>query len=105
MEGFDYGDLSDNYVNFVAGAKYVNPKIKTSISYVGSWTDTEKSKQTALAQIESGVDSIYSSGDLIGAGVISACQEKNCREKTVSRLHKEKGFTEIQTVSDCRRGC
>ena len=26
-------------------------------------------------------------------GVISACQEKNCREKTVSRLHKEKGFT------------
>ena len=100
MEGFDYGDLSDNYVNFVAGAQYVNPKIKTSISYVGSWTDMEKSKQTALAQIESGVDFIYSSGDLIGVGVISACQEK-----TVSRLYKEKGFTEIQTVSDCRRGC
>ena len=77
VEGFDYGDLSDNYVNFVAGARYVNPKIKTSISYVGSWTDTEKSKQTALAQIESGVDFIYSSGDLVGVGVISACQEKN----------------------------
>lgn len=77
VEGFDYGDLSDNYVNFVAGAQYVNPKIKTSISYVGSWTDTEKSKQTALAQIESGVDFIYSSGDLIGVGVISACREKN----------------------------
>lgn len=77
VEGFDYGDLSDNYVNFVAGAKYVNPKIKTTISYVGSWTDTEKSKQTALAQIESGVDFIYSSGDLIGVGVISACQDKN----------------------------
>ena len=77
VEGFDYGDLSDNYVNFVAGARYVNPKIKTSISYVGSWTDTEKSKQTASAQIESGVDFIYSSGDLVGVGVISACQEKN----------------------------
>lgn len=77
VEGFDFGDLSDNYVNFVAGAKYVNPDIETAISYVGSWTDTEKSKQTAIAQIETGVDFIYSSGDLIGVGVIAACQEKN----------------------------
>lgn len=86
MEGFDYGDLSDNYVNFVAGAQYVNPKIKTSISYVGSWTDMEKSKQTALAQIESGVDFIYSSGDLIGVGVISACQEKNVPGKDSKQI-------------------
>jgi basic membrane protein A len=77
VEGFDYGDLSDNYVNYVAGAKYVNPDIETVISYVGSWSDTEKSKQTALAQIESGVDFIYASGDLIGVGVIAACEEKN----------------------------
>lgn len=77
VEGFDYGDLSENYVNFEAGAKYVNPEIETVISYVGSWTDVEKAKQTAIAQIESGVDFIYASGDLIGTGIIAGCKEKN----------------------------
>lgn len=77
VEGFDFGDLSDNYKNFVAGAEYINPNIKSSVSYVGSWTDSEKAKQTALAQISSGVDFIYASGDLIGTGVIAGCQEKN----------------------------
>ena len=77
VEGFDYGDLSDNYTNFVAGAKYVNPKIKTVISYVGSWTDVEKAKQTAIAQIESGVDFIYAAGDSIGTGIIAGCEKEN----------------------------
>lgn len=77
VEGFDYGDLSDNYTNFVAGAQYVNPNIETVISYVGSWTDVEKAKQTAIAQIESGVDFIYAAGDSIGTGIIAGCEEEN----------------------------
>lgn len=75
VEGFEYADLSDNAVGYTAGAKYVNPDIEVVTSYVGSWTDVEKAKQTTLAQIESGVDFVYASGDSIGLGIIEGCAE------------------------------
>ncbi len=77
VEGFESADLSANTTSFIAGAKYVNPEIETVSSYVGSWSDIEKAKQTTLAQIESGVGFIYASGDSIGLGIIEAAKEKN----------------------------
>lgn len=75
VEGFDFGVASDNYLNFVAGAEYINPDIEVVDSFVGSWTDVEKAKSTALAQVESGVDFIYASGDAIGTGIIAGAEE------------------------------
>lgn len=75
VEGFEFASLSDNAVSYTAGAKYVNPDIEVVTSYVGSWSDVEKAKQTTLAQIESGVDFVYASGDSIGLGIIEGCAE------------------------------
>lgn len=76
VEGFEFASLSDNATSYIAGAKYVNPDIEVVTSYVGSWTDVEKAKQTAVAQIESGVDFIYASGDSIGLGIIEGCAQE-----------------------------
>jgi basic membrane protein A len=76
VEGFESPDLSSNTVNYFAGFKYVRPTGTTLNSYVGSWSDVEKAKQTAIAQIEQGVDFIYASGDAIGLGIIEASKEK-----------------------------
>jgi basic membrane protein A len=77
VEGFESPDLSSNTVHYFAGFKYVKPNGKTLNSYVGSWSDVEKAKQTALAQIEAGAGFIYASGDAIGLGIIEASKEKN----------------------------
>ncbi|MDR2767117.1 MAG: BMP family protein [Treponema sp.] len=77
VEGFESPDLSSNTVHYFAGYKYVKPNGRTLNSYVGSWSDVEKAKQTALAQIEAGVGFIYASGDAIGLGIIEASKEKS----------------------------
>jgi basic membrane protein A len=77
VEGFESPDLSSNTVHYFAGFKYVKPNGRTLNSYVGSWSDVEKAKQTALAQIEAGAGFIYASGDAIGLGIIEASKEKN----------------------------
>ncbi|HWQ99091.1 MAG TPA: BMP family protein [Clostridia bacterium] len=77
VEGFESADLSANTKNFIAGFQYVKPTGTVESSYVGSWSDVEKAKQTALAQIEAGVSFIYASGDAIGLGIIEAAKEKN----------------------------
>jgi basic membrane protein A len=76
VEGFESPDLSSNTTQYFAGFKYVKPNGRTLNSYVGSWSDVEKAKQTALAQIEAGVGFIYASGDAIGLGIIEASKEK-----------------------------
>ncbi|MDR2049867.1 MAG: BMP family protein [Treponema sp.] len=77
VEGFESPDLSSNTVHYFAGFKYVKPNGRTLNSYVGSWSDVEKAKQTALAQIEAGAGFIYASGDAIGLGIIEASKEKS----------------------------
>jgi basic membrane lipoprotein Med (substrate-binding protein (PBP1-ABC) superfamily) len=44
---------------FMAGAKEVNPKVKFSISFIGSWFDPPKAKEAAFAMIDKGADVMY----------------------------------------------
>lgn len=57
---------------FKQGALSVNPKVKVSVSYIGSWFDPPKTKEAAMAQIESGVDLIFAER----FGVFEAAREK-----------------------------
>jgi len=58
---------------FIEGAKSVNPKVKTKITYIGSWFDPPKAKEAAQAQIEGGADLIYAER----FGVFEAARENN----------------------------
>lgn len=57
----------------------VNPKATVTVAYTGSWTDINKGKEAALAQINNGVDVIIGIGDACDAGAIQACQEKGVK--------------------------
>ena len=57
---------------FIDGAKSVNPKIKAKMTYIESWFDPPKAKESALAQIAAGADFIYA----VTYGPFEACKGK-----------------------------
>lgn len=60
-----------------AGIMTTNPEAKISTSYVGSFGDPGKGKETALAQYNNGVDIIQEVAGLSGLGVIEAAKASN----------------------------
>ncbi|UUX94196.1 BMP family protein [Aquabacterium sp. J223] len=44
---------------FMEGAKEVNPKVKFSVTFIGSWFDPPKAKEAAFAMIDKGADVMY----------------------------------------------
>jgi len=58
---------------FKLGALSVNPEVKVSVAYIGSWFDPPKTKEAAIAQIETGVDLIFAER----FGVFEAARENN----------------------------
>jgi basic membrane lipoprotein Med (substrate-binding protein (PBP1-ABC) superfamily) len=57
---------------YVAGAKAVNPDVKVKMTYIESWFDPAKAKESTLAQIATGADFIYAER----FGPFEAAQEK-----------------------------
>ncbi len=61
---------------YIAGAKYVNPKVKVVSDYIGTtgeaFKDPVKGKELTLKQIKSGADIIYHASGASGIGVIEA---------------------------------
>ena len=68
--------IKDALDAFKDGAKRVNPEAEVTITYVDSWTDIAKGKETALAMIENGADVVVTDANAVGLGSIEACQEK-----------------------------
>ena len=44
---------------FMAGALSVNPDVKFSVSFINSWYDPPKAKETAFAMVDAGADILY----------------------------------------------
>jgi hypothetical protein len=57
---------------FMAGAKETNPKVRFSVSFIGSWFDPPKAKEAAFAMIDKGADVLYAER----FGVSDAAKEK-----------------------------
>ena len=60
---------------FMAGALAVNPKVKFLVSFINSWYDPPKAKETAFAMIEKGADVMYAER----FGVSDAAKEKGVK--------------------------
>jgi basic membrane lipoprotein Med (substrate-binding protein (PBP1-ABC) superfamily) len=73
--GVDYPDLLANAAAFEQGAKAVNPKVEVSTEWVGSWTDADKAREIALAQIASGADVILANADTAGLAAIEEAEK------------------------------
>lgn len=77
--GFVGGDehpvITDFLVGYIEGAKSVDPEIKVYVSYIGSWDDTAKGKEMAIAQYNQGVDIIFPAAEQAGLGCVEAAVE------------------------------
>ncbi len=57
---------------FMEGAKEVNPKAQFTVSFIGSWFDPPKAKETSFAMIDKGADVLYAER----FGVADAARER-----------------------------
>ncbi len=71
--GFPIPEVNRLMHAFMVGAKEMNPDIKFQVSFIGSWFDPPKAKETAFAMIENGADLLYAER----FGVSDAAQEKD----------------------------
>jgi len=69
--------IEDFLVGYIEGAKAVDPEIKVLISYIGSFADSAKGKELAMAQIDQGADVVFAVAGGAGLGVLAGCAEKN----------------------------
>lgn len=75
LGGMDITGINDFLVGYIQGAQAVNPDIRVAVSYIGSFTDSAKGKEMALAQYNSGVDIGYNVAGGAGLGQIDAAVE------------------------------
>lgn len=75
--GKETSSVSDFLVGYIEGAAYVNPDITVRSSFIGSFTDTAKAKELALAQHAQGADVVYAVCSGAGAGVYGAAAEND----------------------------
>ncbi len=64
---------------FKMGAREVNPNIKVSSVWVGSFDDPAKGRDAGLAQIANGVDVMVHDADSTGTGALKAAIEKGIK--------------------------
>lgn len=69
--GFPIPEVNRLMHAFMAGAREMNPDIEFQVSFIGSWFDPPKAKETAFAMIENGADILYAER----FGVSDAAQE------------------------------
>jgi len=70
--GFPIPEVNRLMHAFMAGAREMNAGMKFQVSFIGSWFDPPKAKETAFAMIENGADLLYAER----FGVSDAAQEK-----------------------------
>ena len=72
------GVIIDRFeAGFVAGAKSVNPDIKITVDYAGSFADAAKGQTLAAAQYAAGADVIFHASGGTGNGVFAAAKSEN----------------------------
>lgn len=70
--GFPIPEVNRLMHAFMAGAAEMKPDISFQVSFIGSWFDPPKAKETAFAMIENGADLLYAER----FGVSDAAKEK-----------------------------
>ncbi len=94
--GYPIGEVNRLFHAFMAGALASNPKVQFKVSFIGSWYDPPKAKESAFAQVESGVDILYAER----AGVVDAAREKGILAfGNVNDMNKEENGTDVVVSS------
>lgn len=79
LGGFASPDVVRIHEGFKLGAKEIDPDIQIFTTYVGSWKDSQKGLEAAMAMIENQADVILPVGDGMTVGAIRAAQQKGVK--------------------------
>lgn len=94
--GYPIGEVNRLFHAFMAGALVANPAVQFKVSFIGSWYDPPKAKESAFAQVEAGVDILYAER----AGVVDAAREKGILAfGNVNDMNKEENGTDVVVSS------
>ena len=75
LGGMDIPVINDFLVGYIEGAQYVDKETKVAISYIGSFDDSAKGKEMALAQYNQGADIGFNVAGQAGLGQLDAAKE------------------------------
>jgi len=75
LGGMDIPVINDFLVGYIEGAQYIDPATKVAISYIGSFDDSAKGKEMALAQYNLGADIGYNVAGQAGLGQLDAAKD------------------------------
>ena len=76
LGGMDIPVINDFLVGYIEGALYVDADMKVAVSYIGSFDDSAKGKEMALAQYRAGVDIGFNVAGQAGLGQLDAAKEE-----------------------------
>ena len=76
LGGMDIPVINDFKVGFIQGVEYIDPSIKTLVTYAGSFSDSAKGKELTLAMFDQGADITFNVAGQAGLGGIDAAKEK-----------------------------
>lgn len=74
--GMDIPVLSDFFVGYEQGAKYIDPEIKILQSFAGTFNDPLKGKELTIAQYSQGADIVMNVASGTGTGILEAAKEE-----------------------------
>lgn len=75
--GMDIPGINEFLVGYIEGAQQINPDIKVSSGYVGSFTDTAKGKETGLLMYDAGIKVVFAAAGQSGLGVMDAAAQSD----------------------------
>ena len=75
LGGMDIPVINDFLVGYIEGVQYVDQDIKVAISYIGSFSDSPKGKEMALAQYNQGADIGFNVAGQAGLGQLDAAKD------------------------------
>lgn len=75
LGGMDTPVINDFLVGYIKGAQYIDKDAKVAVSYIGTFDDSAKAKELALAQYNQGVDIGFNVAGQAGLGQLDAAKE------------------------------
>ena len=73
--GVELPPVRDAADAWATGARAVNPKVQSRITYLNNWDDASAGREAALALIRLGADMLHHNADAAGIGVFQAAKE------------------------------
>ena len=73
--GMQLPPIERGYQGWTNGARAVNPKVESRVSYIGNFDDAAAGKEQALAQIRLGADVLTHNADAAALGLFQAVKE------------------------------